>query len=155
MAGARSACAKTAGVVVILYPEGYMTGINIQIPWSFLLINGDKSVETRSYPLPVKYEGTELALVETPGKYGKFKSRIIGTITFSHSFRYSNKQEWLSDYNRHKVEEFDEFCAWNNKPKYGWVVSNIRKFDERIAPPKKKGIIFTKNCKVSEVCGVQ
>lgn len=126
-----------------------MTGLNVQTPWSFLLINGYKSVETRSYPLPEKYEGVELVLIETPGKYGRFKSRIIGTITFSHCFKYPDKQSWIDDYNRHKVEEFDEFYSWNpDKPKYGWVVSNITKFDNHIAAPKKKGIIFTKNCKV-------
>ena len=127
-----------------------MTGLNIQIPWSFLLINGDKSVETRSYPLPKKYEGVELALIETPGKYGKFKSRIIGTITFSHCFEYPNKRSWIDDYNRHKVEEGDEFYSWkDDKSKYGWVVSDIKKFDESIQAPKKKGIIFTTNCKIT------
>jgi len=122
-----------------------MTGLNIQIPWSQLLINGDKSVETRSYPLPKKYEGVELALIETPGKYGQFKSRIISTITFSHSFLYDIKQDWLDDYNRHKVEEQDKLFGWNPvKPKYGWVVSDINKFDEPTSAPKQKGIIFTK-----------
>lgn len=126
-----------------------MTGINIQIPWSFLLINGDKSVETRSYPLPKKYEGVPLALIETPGKYGRFKSRIIGTITFSHSFEYPDKNSWKDDYNRHKVEEGDEFCDWKeDKKKYGWVVSHISKLEEPVCPPPKKGIIFTKNCKL-------
>lgn len=121
-----------------------MTGLNIQIPWSRLLIWGDKSVETRSYPLPQKYEGVELALVETPGKYGRFKSQIIGTITFSHSFQYPDKQSWIDDYNRHKVEEGDEFCDWKeDKKKYGWVVSHINKFDEIITVNKKKGIVFT------------
>ena len=121
-----------------------MTGLNIQIPWSRLLIDGDKSVETRSYHLPKKYEGVELALIETPGKYGRFKSRIIGTITFSHSFKYPDHQSWIDDYNRHKVEELDEFYSWNpNKPKYGWVVSDIIKFDRPILFTKKKGIVFT------------
>jgi hypothetical protein len=130
-----------------------MTGINIQTPWSFLLINADKTVETRSYPLPKKYEGEPLALIETPGKYGRFKSSIIGTITFSHSFQYPDKQSWIDDYNRHKVEEGDEFCSWNdNKEKWGWVVSNVTKFERSIHPPKKKGIVFTKGCVVeSEV----
>lgn len=124
-----------------------MTGLNVQIPWSRFLIDGCKSVETRSYPLPTKYEGVELALIETPGKYGDFKSRIIGTITFSHSFQYPDKQSWKDDYNRHKVED-DEFFNWNDKPKYGWVVSNFSKFDKPIDAPKRKGIIFTKNCQV-------
>jgi hypothetical protein len=125
-----------------------MTGLNVQSPWSSLLINGEKSVETRSYPLPEKYEGVELALIETPGKYGQFKCRIIGTITFSHSFEYPDKTSWVGDYNRHKVEENNEFFSWNDKPKYGWVVSDVKKFDDHIPAPKKKGIIFTKNCKV-------
>lgn len=124
-----------------------MTGINIQIPWSFLLINGQKTVETRSYPLPKKYEDIKLALIETPGKYGRFKSRIIGTIVFSHSFEYKSKDEWIDDYDRHKVEEFDEFLYWNDtKYKFGWVVSQIKKFDKPISAPQKKGIIFTHGC---------
>ena len=127
-----------------------MTGINIQIPWSSLLINGLKTVETRSYPLPKKYEGVELALIETPGKYGQFKSRIIGTVTFSHCFQYPDEQAWKDDYNRHKVEETDEFYAWNNnKPKYGWAVSQITKFDQPVPAPKKKGIIFTHGCNIN------
>lgn len=124
-----------------------MTGINIQVPWSSLLINGLKCVETRSYPLPKKYEGVELALIETPGEYGRFKSRIIGTITFSHSFRYPDKEIWIEDYNRHKVETDDKLYCWNpDKPKYGWVVSQIKKFDQPVPAPKKKGIIFTHDC---------
>ncbi len=121
-----------------------MIGLNIQIPWSRLLIDGEKRVETRSYALPIKYEGVELALIETPGKYGQFKSRIIGTITFSHCFEYPDKQSWINDYNRHKVEQLDEFYGWNiDKPKYGWVVSNIEKFNKPIPYLKKNGIVFT------------
>jgi hypothetical protein len=127
-----------------------MIGLNIQTPWSVLLINGSKSVETRSYPLPKKYEGVELALIETPGKSGKFKARIIGTITFSHSFQYETKEDWLNDHNRHLVEDNDPLYGYNfSKPKYGWVVCNINKFDKLIPAPSKRGIVFTKNCKVS------
>lgn len=121
-----------------------MTGINIQIPWSTLLISGDKVVETRSYPLPVKYAGESLLLIETPGKKGKFKSRIIGEITFSHSFKYPDEQTWKDDYNRHRVEENDTNYGWKkDKPKYGWVVSHIKKYDEPLNINCKKGIIFT------------
>lgn len=124
-----------------------MTGINIQTPWSGLLINGKKCVETRSYPLPNKYIGQELALIETPGKSGDFKARIIGTITFSHSFKYPSLQAWEDDYQRHLVPEDDETYGWkSDKPKYGWVVSNIVKFDKPIDPPRKRGIIFARDC---------
>ena len=126
-----------------------MTGINIQSPWSHLLINGEKCVETRSYPLPEKYEGEELALIETPGKYGDFKARIIGTITFSHSFKYPDEQSWIDDFNRHLVSgQHDIFGWYENKEKYGWVVSNVNKFDEPQPAPENKGIIFTNGCAV-------
>ena len=132
-----------------------MTGINIQSPWSHLLINGEKCVETRSYPLPEKYEGEELALIETPGKYGDFKARIIGTITFSHSFKYPDKQTWLDDFNRHLVSGQHDVFGWDeSKEKYGWVVSNVNKFDEHQPAPKNKGIIFTTDCDVLIPSGV-
>lgn len=131
-----------------------MTGINIQYPWSQLLINGDKCVETRGYPLPNKYLGETLALIETPGKIGKFKARIIGTIVFSHCFQYDSYQEWISDYNRHLVKSDNPYFGWNNKPKYGWVVCQINKFDQVISAPENKGIIFTNNCMLLDCSGV-
>lgn len=128
-----------------------MTGLNIQAPWSSLLINGTKTVETRSYALPKKYEGVELALIETPGKRGKFKARIIGTITFSHSFLYVFKQDWIDDYSRHKVEDSNKLYGWNStKPKYGWVVSNIKKFDKPLDISQRRGIVFTSNITLLE-----
>ncbi len=109
-----------------------MTGINIQSPWSRLLIEGDKCVETRSYPMPEKYVGEDLGLIETPGKDGDFKARIIGIITFSHCFKYPDRNTWTDDYNRHLVKEEDKTFAWNDKDKYGWVVSNVLHFDYHI-----------------------
>ena len=120
-----------------------MTGINIQTPWSNMLINGVKTVETRKYPLPQKYVGETLALIETPGKSRSFKSRIIGTIVFSHSFKYPDEQCWKNDYNRHRVSESCHFYNWDDKPKYGWVVSQVTKFDKPVDIRKRKGIIFT------------
>ncbi len=127
-----------------------MTGLNVQAPWSSLLIDGLKTVETRSYHLPLKYEGVELYLVETPGKLGKFKARVIGTITFSHSFKYPNKTDWINDHNRHLVSQNDPFYSWNDKPKYGWVVCSVEKFDEPLDISGKRGIIFTNNLKILE-----
>ena len=126
-----------------------MTGINIQTPWSELLINEVKSVETRSYPLPEKYAGEELALIETPGRYGRFKARIIGTITFSHSFKYPDQRAWGDDYNRHCVAVDDPIYNWKeDKPKYGWVVSKVTKFDKPLDIRKRRGIIFTSGIKL-------
>ena len=126
-----------------------MTGINIQTPWSELLINEVKSVETRSYPLPEKYVGETLALIETPGRYGRFKARIIGTITFSHSFKYPDQRAWQDDYNRQCVAVDYLIYNWkDDKPKYGWVVSKVTKFDKPLDIRKRRGIIFTSGIKL-------
>ena len=121
-----------------------MTGINIQTPWSSMLINGIKTVETRTYRLPEKYIGEELAVIETPGKNGQFKSRIIGTITFSHSFQYPDETSWQKDFFKHKVQGNDKNYGWKpDKEKHGWVVSKVTKFDKPLDIRKRKGIIFT------------
>lgn len=128
-----------------------MTGINIQYPWSELLINGVKSVETRTYHLSEKYMGETLALIETPGRYGRFKARIIGTITFSHSFKYPDQKAWQDDYNRHCVAVDDPIYNWkDDKPKYGWVVSKVTKFEKPLDIRKRKGIIFTSGIKLKK-----
>jgi len=128
-----------------------MNGINIQTPWSELLINGLKTVETRTYHLPHKYIGEELALIETPGRYGRFKARIIGTITFSHSFKYPDLKAWQDDHNRHFVETNDPVYSWKeNKLKHGWVVSRVKKFKNPVDITKRKGIIFTTGLKLKK-----
>jgi hypothetical protein len=123
-----------------------MTGLNIQVPWSTLLINGQKTVETRSYRLPQRLEGVELALIETPGKSAKFKSRIIGTITFSGCIQYVSKEQWQSDETRHKVSIEDKTYGWKDKPKFGWIVKSVKRFENPINPPVKRGIIYAKDC---------
>lgn len=126
-----------------------MVGINIQAPFADQLLDGDKCVETRTYKLPEKYIGEELAVIETPGKHGNFKARIIGTITFSHSFEYLSETDWQYDYNRHLVDPDNKLYGWNDdKEKHGWVVSEFFKFAEPQPAPEKKGIVFTNNCDV-------
>jgi hypothetical protein len=133
-----------------------LTGINIQAPWAELLINGQKTVETRSYRLPQRLEGVELAVIETPGKSTRFKSRIIGTITFSNCFQYTDIKEWFRDYHRHLVSIDSKYrwgkrINWNNgelidAPKFGWIVQSVNKLDYPVDPPAKRGIIYARNC---------
>ena len=46
-----------------------MVGINIQAPFADQLLYGDKFVETRTYSIPQKYIGEELAFIDTPVKH--------------------------------------------------------------------------------------
>jgi hypothetical protein len=129
-------------------------GINIQWPWSQLLLTGKKTIETRSYPLPEKYKNVELAVIETPGLNGRresgiLKARIIGTITFSGSIRYSTKAEWLRDQDQHLVpRDSNLFRFSSEKDKWGWVVKEYKSFRHHKQPSLKRGIVFARECHI-------
>ena len=52
------------------------------------------------------------------------------------------------------MTENDPVYGWNGKDKYGWVVSNVFKFQEYQPAPKNKGVVFTLNCNVLMPSGV-
>ena len=129
------------------------SGINIQYPWSQLLVNGEKVIETRSYPIPEKFIGKPLAIIQTPGKFKNEveKTMIIGLIYFKHSKQYRSKKEWLSDYKNHLVKKDDPLYGWSKtKEKWGWVVEKVIKISPPISPPKKRGIMYVNNCIIPE-----
>ncbi len=120
------------------------TGVNIQWPISELILSGEKAIETRTYALPLKYLNEPMVLIETPGKQGKFKARMVALIKFTESFKYKNKAAFYKDLHRHKVTK-DSLWAWSDeKPKWGWGVEVLKTFEAKPAP-KKKGIVFTKD----------
>ena len=129
-----------------------LSGINIQWPWTELLLSGRKTVETRSYPLPSKFKGVELAVIETPGPRGKraagiAKARVVGTIKFSGSYEYQNAKQWASEHHLHLVEASDvQFGFAQNKKKWAWTVECTLKFDQPVKAPSKRGIVFANNC---------
>jgi hypothetical protein len=144
--------AKIIGNIMSRYK--IIDGINIQWPWSELLASGKKIIETRSYALPERLRGVELAIIETPGKNGKrdagIKSaRIIGTIIFEKCYRYRSRGHWLKDRRKHCVPPDNSLFGFNyEKEKWGWVVKKVEKLDMPVPPPAKRGIIFAKNCKL-------
>jgi hypothetical protein len=118
------------------------TGINIQYPISRIIMEKSKTIETRTYPIPAKYIGKELLFIETPGKEGNFKARVVGTIKFGSCFLYKSKADFYKDIKKHKVGR-DSPYAWKDKPKWGWIIESVKLFKKPITAPKKKGIIFT------------
>lgn len=118
------------------------TGINIQYPISQLILSGEKTIETRTYPIPKKYIGQEMLMIETPGKSGKFKARIIAIIRFDECFKYLNSREFYKDVKRHCVTP-DSPWAWSDeKPKWGWSLNVIRLMKPRNLR-KRSGIVFS------------
>lgn len=123
----------------------FYTGINIQYPYSQLILNGKKTVETRTYPLPLKYLKKDLLLVETPGKKGKFKSRVVAIIQFSNCKKYDTIKKFRADYKFHKVSKGSEWDWTPEKNKWGWDLKIIKIFSNPQLLNKRNGIKFTNN----------
>ena len=124
------------------------TGINIQFPISKDILSGEKVIETRTYKLPKHYLNQEMAMIETPGKNGNFKARVVAIIRFTECFLYQNKEEFYLDIERHLVSK-DSVWAWKEKPKYGWKVEIVK----IISPPvlcTRHGIIYRTNIQLKE-----
>jgi hypothetical protein len=119
-----------------------LTGINIQFPISQLILSGKKTIETRTYQMPASFLGREIAIIETPGRTGSFKARIIGTVIFGHSFKYKSKITFYEDIHRHAVTP-DSPWKWSNKPKWGWPILKVTAFQNPIPAPRHKGIRYT------------
>lgn len=116
--------------------------INIQHPISQEIVLGRKTVETRTYPVPPKYLGKEMILVETPGSNGLFAARAVALIRFKRSYKYASKKAFYLDYDRHLVSK-ESIWAWKDKAKWGWEVELIKVFSKPIKIRKRRGIVFT------------
>src|SRR4051812_33618820 len=102
-----------------------LRGLTIQYPWADLILSGRKTIETRFYPLPSKYVGMEIAIIETPGARGEFRSRLVGIVIFGPSFLYRDAQEFYADSARHLVRPDTLRFSWKHgqgKAKWGWPV---------------------------------
>lgn len=120
------------------------TGINVQFPISQDILTGEKTIETRTYPIPEKYLGKEMVMIETPGKKGKFKSRVVALVKFTKCHAYKNKKEFYADVKKHLVDPNSDW-AWRDKPKYGWTVEIIKVLRSPKEFTRTKGIIFTRD----------
>ena len=123
------------------------TGINIQFPISQLILSGKKTIETRTYPLPLKYLGQDMLLIETSGKNEKFSARIIAIIRFSNCHKYKNSKEFYKDTKAHFVSPESPWAWKDDKPKWGWTVEVVGRLPPQQVT-KKKGIIYTSSISI-------
>jgi hypothetical protein len=104
-----------------------------------------KTVETRTYPLPSWLVGQEIIMIETPGRVGKFKQRMVAKIVFGEGFRYSNSKLFYADFERHQVCP-DSPWAWKSGVgKWGWPIISIQLFEKPVPMTKRGGIVYAKD----------
>ncbi len=133
-----------------------LPGINIQHPWTEFLLSGKKTIETRTYPIPKKYIGVEMAIIETPAKSKVIMkdspsvARIVGTIIFGTPIKYENARSWRSDSSKHLVTEKDMQFSWKQREGdvWGWPVIKVTRLSTPLPKPSTRGIVFAKNCKI-------
>ena len=112
--------------------------LDVQAPWSRRLLDGTKTVETRSYPLPPQHEGRALGLLETPAGGGEPQAGLlVGTLRFGPSFRYPSEEAWAADADRHGVCPADPgaFGFSATEEKWGWPVLSAQPARYHVAPP--------------------
>lgn len=125
------------------------TGINIQWPISDLILKGKKTIETRTYPIPPKFVGQELVLIETPGKKGGFDARMVAIIVFGESFKYPSEKAFYKDTKKHGVTPDSEWAWKKDIGKWGWPIKSIKVFKKPTPVPKdKRGIRYRSELKV-------
>ena len=134
--------------------------MNVQWPFSQLLMLGVKMKEARKYALDkrgVANVGEEMWLVETRGDPGTDakqlaqaemsdevigprpdKSHIIGTITFSHSWPYCNQASFHGDVAAHRVKKGGSEDWSGVGQMHGWSVRSVRALETPV-PVRDEG----------------
>ena len=122
-----------------------LPGINIQAPWAEAILSGRKTIETRYYPMPKKWEGQPLAIIETPGRKGRFRSRVAGFIIFGRSHCYESKTAFLRDKSKHLVDPEDAVFGWRDegKPKWGWPIVWSCRYTQELSMAFRRGIRYS------------
>ena len=139
-------------------------GLNVQWPFSQLILSGVKTVEVRSYALGwrnIARPGVEMWLVETLGDASAISkgwvlqgdtaveprpkhAQIVGTVTFSEveegsSGRYNNLAEFSGDIKSHRIGSGGKFDWKGEGALYKWRVSAVRRLAQPVPQPGFKG----------------
>jgi len=125
-------------------------GLEMQQPYSEFVLNGQKPIESRAYPLPEALIDAKIEILQSekgldgvssvPDRVTLNKSRDnnsstpsplkrIGWVTFAKCILYTSREEFEADREKHLVDPNSGY-GWNDeRPMYGWVVGSYHKHD--------------------------
>ena len=122
--------------------------IEVQLPWSMVVLQRKKSVETRTYPYPANLIGKRVFILQTQkgatgvsGLPDQIQAddpnlEVVGECVVNECVLYPTRRSWDLDYTRHKVP-LDNPYGWSTKKDFfGWVVSNPVLYDISRPVPK-------------------
>ena len=133
-----------------------LPGLNVQWPWSALMLSGEKTIETRGYPLPLRYQDSPLVLIQTPGPTGRREaeitcSRQVGLVVFAKSYLYDSRSHWNRERSHHQVQSTDAHFGFSeDKPKWAWPITTIKEFadQDKLPAPNPRGIVYCSTCHI-------
>lgn len=127
--------------------------LEIQRPWSRRVVQGDKTIEIRSYIFPKNLTGKAIEVLETPrSTLGSTEMpdivdpeseeyenlHLIGKIVLSGIKEYKNEAEFKADGGLHLATD-SEFAFKSGKPCYGWIISSAECYDlPKPIPPMQR-----------------
>ena len=151
--------------------ESKLFGLEVREPWSSLILNGTKTVETRAYALPVGLMGKPLVLLSVPElKKGEAvksgipdeapfgAAKVVGLVTFDEVDRFETINQWKYDREKHAVPGESSFNWDGQSPLFGWRVSEALAFgDKKQSPPmtRKYRSVFQIHADVETLLGEQ
>ena len=130
----------------------HIFGLEMQQPWSQYLLNGKKTIETRTYDLPKALIGKKLFILESKSGEDGISSignyldgdeisdsiNVVGWVIFDRVIIYRYRSKFEADEEKHMVKR-DSGYGWKDDTRivYGWVVSKKAKLN--IADCKNTG----------------
>ena len=143
-----------------------LPGLNINWPFSQLILAGVKTIEARSYGLGyrnIAQPGVEMWLVETPAPANAAskgwvlaggaamaprpeKAQMVGTITFPRSEEYESLAASRADRENHRIAKGGHYDWDGNGERHAWRVPTVRRLAQPVPQPGRKSTTgFTKN----------
>ena len=142
MAAPLCSAPRVSGLVTTLCPRG----LNIQWPFSQLLLAGAKIIEARGYELGyrnIAQAAEETWIVETKGPSAVASTeavfsgvdvprrpdaaQIVGTVTFSRSDPYTDVESFRADATRHCVREGGKHDWSGEGSMHAWEIRSVRR----------------------------
>ena len=96
-------------------------GLELKEPWASMVLDGSKTIETRTYDLPAELIDRPLVLLATPEHSGsaghsgladvvtdRGAATILGLVTFGGVVEWESREAWSRDREKHGVPDDDD-----------------------------------------------
>ena len=138
-------------------------GLELKEPWASMVLDGSKTIETRTYDLPAELIDRPLVLLATPEHSGsaghsgladvvtdRGAATILGLVTFGGVVEWESREAWSRDREKHGVPDDDDGpYVWREddaaKPGTsslrGWTVSEVIPLPTPVQSPPMRRVL--------------